>query len=539
VVITEIASSSVPASPASIAGLLTICEGSVNTYMAATSAGATSYNWTVPAGYSIISGQGTATVTIMAGTSSGTIDVTASSACGASAPTSLALTVNARPVVTATAASGVICDGSSDQLDASGAVSYSWSSGGTNATEMVTPSSTSSYSVIGTDGNGCSDTAYVTVTVNPLPAVTASASGAMVCEGTADTLYAGGAMTYSWSSGGTNATEFVTPTATTTYTVTGADMNGCSASASVTVTVNTLPNVTASSAGDVCEGGSTILTGSGAINYQWSSGGNASTEIVTPVSSSSYTVTGTDANGCENTATVAVAVNPNPVVNLGADTAACGSVTPDAMNAGSSYAWSNSSTSQAISVVTSGTYYVTVTNGAGCSASDTIAVTVNPYPTVTASAASDTLCTTDASMMLSGAPAGGTWTGPGISGTMFSPATAGTGSHTLTYTYMSPQGCEGSAAVVVFVSPCTGIAEEGNGGGISISPNPSSGQFVFTALQNGTVEVFNSLGQTVFSGMVYAGNNTLAVQTADNGVYFVRFIDEQRNVHLSKMVIRK
>src|SRR5205814_2289561 len=143
--------------------------------------------------------------------------------------------------------------------------------------------------------------------------------------------------TYTWDNGVTDAVPF-NATATTTYMVTGTDVNGCMNTATTTVTVNPLPTVVANStATAVCTGSNVTLTGSGATSYTWD---NSVTDGVpfAPGSTTMYTVTGTDANGCMNTDMITVTVNPLPVVDLGSDVTQCaGTVLFDAMNVGSTY----------------------------------------------------------------------------------------------------------------------------------------------------------------------------------------------------------
>ena len=153
------------------------------------------------------------------------------------------------------------------------------------------------------------------VTIDGLPTVSASASLSTVCAGQAVTLTATGASTYTWSDGQTGASVSVSPSTTTTYTVTGVDSNGCSAtSSSVTVTVNALPTVAISGTLSYCAGGSTTLTATaGLSSYLWSTG--ATTQAITVSTAGSYTVTGTDSNGCSATSSAAA------VTESAADTA--------------------------------------------------------------------------------------------------------------------------------------------------------------------------------------------------------------------------
>ena len=125
---------------------------------------------------------------------------------------------------------------------------------------------TTLFTAIGTDANGCMDTATVNVTVTPAPVVTVSAATNPICPGDSSVLTAAGADTYAWSPVAlTGAMPTVAPTATTTYTVTGTETaTGCSADASVTVNLITplaLDSITASP-DTVCAGGTSMLAAS-------------------------------------------------------------------------------------------------------------------------------------------------------------------------------------------------------------------------------------------------------------------------------------
>lgn len=381
VTITVVSTTTPPSSPVSITGSTTFCEGTSSTFSTGTVAGATSYTWSVPAGSVINSGQGTTSISVTFGPSSGNVSVTADNSCGSSAPTNLALTINAAPPVVANSTASALCTGGSVTLTGSGATSYSWSGGVTDGIAFV-PTITDTYTVTGTDGNGCTNTAITTVTVNSLPTVTANTSANTVCEGTNVTLTGGGASTYSWTGGVTDGVPFAA-TVTDTYTVTGTDGNGCTNTAMVSVTVNPLPAVAANStANAICIGDSVVLTGSGAISYTWTGGANDGVAFA-PTATDTYTVTGTDANGCTNVASSTVTVNALPVVSLGPDSTQCGgSITLDAMNTGATYMWNDSTTAQTNNVTSSGIYAVVVTDTNGCVSTDSVNVTINAVPVI-------------------------------------------------------------------------------------------------------------------------------------------------------------
>jgi hypothetical protein len=198
------------------------------------------------------------------------------------------------------------------------------------------------------------------------------------------TLTGSGADSYVWTGSVTDGVAFA-PTVTDTYTVTGTDVNGCSNTANVTVTVNALPNVqyTATPATVVCEGTAITLSGSGASTYSWTGGINDGVAF-TPVSSMNYTVTGTDANGCSNTAEVPVVVNPLPVVTgSAAVTEACasdGAVALSGSPAGGTWTGTAVSGNQFDpSTAGAGTFDLiyTYSDANACSATDTVTITVD------------------------------------------------------------------------------------------------------------------------------------------------------------------
>lgn len=149
----------------------------------------------------------------------------------------ITVTVNPNPVVSVSG-NTMICTGQCATLCASGGVYYSWNPAGqTTACITACPTVTTTYTVIVTDANGCTNSGNVTVTVNPLPVVTVSGSGT-ICTGQSATLcVSGGIFSYSWNTGPTTSCIVVSPTVTTTYSVTVTDANGCTNAAMVTVTV--------------------------------------------------------------------------------------------------------------------------------------------------------------------------------------------------------------------------------------------------------------------------------------------------------------
>ena len=198
------------------------------------------------------------------------------------------------------------------------------------------------------------------------------------------TLTATGANTYTWNNGAIQGVAF-NPTTTQTYTVQGTNSaNGCQGTAQVTVTVNALPTVSAGNNQTVCAGTAVTLSGSGAASYTWNNGVNNGVAF-TPAATQTYTVTGTAANGCTNTAQVTVTVNPLPSVNAGPDQSVCAGTAVTLSGSGANtYTWNNGvSNGLAFTPTTTQTYTVTGTNANGCQNTDQITVTVNVLPTPT------------------------------------------------------------------------------------------------------------------------------------------------------------
>ena len=452
-----------PTPTPTILGSTTICQGQTTTL---TANGGNSYLWS--------NGSTTNSVNV---SQSGVYTVTATNAEGCSATTNVTITVNPLPNVNITGNSS-FCQGDNVTLTASGASTYAWSNSQTSNT--ITVNNAGTYTVTGTDANGCTNTTTKTVSINPtyniplshsicegesynfygqnitmagtythtlqtvngcdslltlvvtlkaLPTTAITGSTAL-CEGESTTLTANGGVSYVWSNG--NTSNNINVTQSGVYAVTATNAEGCSASTNVTVTVNPLPNVNITGNSSFCQGDNTTLTATGASTYAWSN--SQSGNAITVSNAGTYTVTGTDANGCTNTATKTISVNPTyniplthsicqgesynfhgqnitaagtythtlqtvngcdsvltltltvlpqPNVTITGNTSLCeGQSTVLTANGGVSYAWSNASTNNSISVAQSGVYTVTATNVEGCTATATATVTVNPLPIV-------------------------------------------------------------------------------------------------------------------------------------------------------------
>jgi len=217
---------------------------------------------------------------------------------------------NASAVVASIMGATSICSGGVTTLTASGGINYSWSTGATTTSITISPSTTTTYSVIVSSGT-CTDTAFSTITVTN--SITAAANNSTICSGSTATLTATGGTNYLWNTGATTAAINVSSAGTYSVIVSSGI---CSDTAYAALTVN--PNPTAAVSGNVAitQGQSTTLTASGGGTYLWSNGETNPSVFVSPLTTSVYCVTVTDINNCTDTACVTIYVEPLPCKNV-------------------------------------------------------------------------------------------------------------------------------------------------------------------------------------------------------------------------------
>lgn len=292
--------------------------------------------------------------------------------------------VYATPVVTSN--SPTICSGLTATLTGGGASTYLWSTGAAVNSIIVSPASTTTYTVTGTSG-GCTATAVSTVTVVPLPVVTASSS--TVCSGDTAFVNYSGATTYTWTAGlwaYSGGTAYSIPSTTTTYTITGTT-SGCVGTTTATVTVVPSVIVTLPSSYFVCSGGAVCMSASatgGAIAYSWSpvtalSASTIANPCSAPIVTTTYTVAA--ANGsCVGTATTTVIVN-GPITSgiTSTNTTGCGICdgTATLSPSGGTPPYFPSWGGMTITGICPGTYVGTITDAAGCTITDSTTIFTN------------------------------------------------------------------------------------------------------------------------------------------------------------------
>lgn len=294
----------------------------------------------------------------------------------------LLVTVNALPQVNA-GPDQTICDGTQLVLNATGANNYTWNNGLPNGSTIIPSLGTTIYTVVGTSSFGCENSDQIQVIVNSLPIIEAG-QNQEVCENTSIILNATGASTFTWNNSVANNQAFNPPVGTTTYSVTGTTIQGCTNSDQVTVIVHPLPQVQAGTDLSICAGDSITLLAQGANNLNWSNGIQNGISFV-PVSTTIYTVTGTSQFGCVNSDNVVVTVNPIPAVYAGIDTSICFGETFSVSGTGADfYEWNNGATNNASFIPNEGTITYTVigTTNEGCINSDSLVVIVKSIPQI-------------------------------------------------------------------------------------------------------------------------------------------------------------
>ncbi|MBI2721104.1 MAG: PKD domain-containing protein [Bacteroidetes bacterium] len=472
--------------------------------------GASTYSWNTGA---------TTSNLVVSPTSNTSYTVTGTNASGCKNTAVKSITVNALPTVNITGGGSSVCSGSSVNLTAGGANTYTWSTSATTASVAVTVTANTTYSVTGTNANGCSNTAATTVSVNPTPAITAP-NGA-ICPGSTFTITPSGAVSYSYSSG----SQFVSPSTTTSYTVTGSSAQGCSAvPAVITVSVTSFLAVSITGANAVCSGSSVILTANGASTYTWNNGALTNTISVSPSSATTYSVLGSGGSGCTGTNTYTVAVNALPVISISpSSNNVCSGQSVSLTGSGAStYTWNTGATTNAIAVspTANTSYSLSGTNGSGCTGSSTVSITVNSAPNISASSNTPLLCTGQSASISATGAVTYTWSN-GMNGTPI--VVSPTVNTTYTVNGTDANGCQNSSVITQFVSICTGINNLSNNTSVFVVyPNPNKGDFTIELSETSEIIIYNLLAEIIVDKVMTQGKHSINLDNKAAGVYFVK-----------------
>ncbi len=429
--------------------------------------------------------------------------------------------------VSVTANPNPICYGNQATLTASGANTYTWSTGNTGSVITQYMYSTTNYTVTGTNSNGCKSSAAITVTVNPSASFYVTKSNDVTCTTNQVTLTASNnSLTYTWTAPATSTilTGQGSPTITLqgggTYTVVGTNTAGCSYTVYPSIyTYTTPPSVILSvSSNTVCTNNVVNLYGSPSGGVY--TGSFVSGSVFTPTASGTYTVayTYTNSYGCVGTDTetisvipfagtsVSVAAVPNPICY--------GNQATLTATGANTYTWNTGSTSSVITqyMYSTTNYTVTGTNSNGCKSSAAITVTVNNLPSVSLTSSSYNMCVNQTAT-LTGSPSGGVYTGSFVTGNLFTPTVSGTYSVAYSYTNTST-GCTNTAVQYISVGTCTTLPNDNCSGAIALTvPSTTVGTTVGANYESGVPSCpYTSLSQP---GVWYSVTGTGGYITAD------------------------
>jgi hypothetical protein len=394
----------------------------------------------------------------------------------------------------------------------------------------------------------CIDRKVTPITVVTQPTIMVSPASSTVCTGATTTLTASGGDTYVWQGGQATASATFAPSANTSYSVTGTNACGtASATANVAVTAVAVINAATTSTA-ICSGQSSTLTVSGATTYTWSpstslSSANGAAVVATPAATTIYTISGTSSCGTAST-TVTQNVNASPSVSVAASASSVCAGTPVTFNASgaTTYSWmpgGSTASTYSVNPTASSTYTVMGTT-AGCSGTQTVALTVAQNPTLSVTTSTATLCSgSSATLTATGNGVGFLWsTGAFTSVIVVSP--------TLTTVYSvttaNTSSCVATATRPITVITCTtstGI-DELSGTSVNVYPNPNSGILniaVSSELASGaTVQIYDALGKVVIAQSLSAEHTIVNTAALSNGVYIFKVMKGEQPVKIGRLI---
>jgi gliding motility-associated-like protein len=482
---------------------MTVCPSSTITLSAI---GGSTYTWSPTATLSSANGSTVSATPITTTTYS-----VSSISCGVPVTATVEININGgAPAIGLIDGQFVICNSAKTGLTYSvvnvpGAI-YSWTvpAGATitsaplNSNSITVNYGVSSGSIIVTATTACgSATSIATMTLIPSPTITAT-SNATICTGGSATLNANGGASYTWSPGGSNALSLsVSPTVTTTYTLTGDNGIGCTNTSTVEVAVVSSPTLVISPNFTVCPNTAHTFSASGANNYTWTPNiflntNTSGTVISTPTITTTYTVDASTSPSCTDTKTVSITVSNTVIVIASATTPTICPLGNTPLNASGAagYTWTpsltlNSSTGGTVTATPSSSQTYTVIGATGtCTNSAQVVVTVTTTPVISV-ATSPTVCSGSSSGLNASGANTYTWSpSAGLTPTVGANVTANP-NVTTTYTVVgsNTQGCSNFTTVTVSVVQVPNL---------SIAANPSS----ICAGKSSTLSVFGANSYT-------------------------------------------
>ena len=468
--------------------------------------------------------------------------------------------------------------------------SYQWkingvNSGGNSSALTTTLSANAPVTCVMTSNQGCASpsiitSAAITMTVNsnaPASVVISQVGGSNpLCNGDVITYNAspgngGTSPSYQWQVNGTNVGT--NSSTFTLNTLSNGDVVNCILSSSSPCASSTLATSSAltmsvssfltpsisigisSGPNPICGSALITVTASAAnegtnANYQWLINGLNGGLVNTPTvglflnSGEALSCILTSGLNCASPSTaISNAINftvnpvpPTPTISASGPLSFCegGSVI---LSSSGQYppSWSNSATTPTLFVTTNGFFSVLQTlNGCMSFPSPTVQVVVNPLPAVTMQTISAICLSSGTFALVQGGPAGGSYSGPGLTGLIFSPNQSGLGNFLITYSYINNKGCSDSASITLEVDACLGINKNVLDAELSIFPNPTSGNITINSINEeiNSVSILDLDGRLI-SKQSWNHTNTALLDFTDqtSGIYTLMIVLKSRTVY--------
>lgn len=430
------------------------------------------------------------------------------------------------------------CYGDEIMLLGEGASSYVWD----HDIEDGNPFpiyNTTTFTVIGTTDEECSNATEITIDVVPLPNIIAKSTiiNNEVCAEETVTFFGQGATSYTWNHGIVDNVPYQI-SETSTYKVIGIDDNGCMDTATLDIKVHPLPQVYGGGDKVICKGDSITLTGVGTLDYTWNYKVKNNKAFV-PSHSNTFTVTGTDDKNCKNKDDVEVQILEYiiPSIEIESQSEICSNETlhttiKNSTGTGDapSYLWKvndilldgqNSSLmldtltkNTKISVNMTSSYLCTTT----AHASHDINIIVFEGPQVNAGE-DMTICTGESVTLSASGNGNYYWNHQVENDVPFVPSTT----QLYQVTTQNEEGCTNTDQVLVNVELCTDVSTP-EATIVSVFPNPSEGIFLLSGL-TGTyeIEIFQSHGQFIKKLSGITPTVTIDLTDEQKGIYFLHY----------------
>ena len=328
---------------------------------------------------------------------------------------SVNIAINPKPVIKISADTA-ICINNSVQIFVSGGNSYVWSPASSldnpeSASPVASPLSTTLYHVQIKDTSSCIYDDSVKVSVSPANAIITKSNDTAICHNTSVQIFVSGGITYIWSpastlNNSTSSTPIASPLSTTEYYVKIIDVNSCIYNDSVKISIKPAPIITKSDDTTICNKASVQIFVSGGNDYVWSpasslNNATTSTPVASPILSTVYHVSITDANSCTSLDSIKITVRPPAVFSVSPDNSVCANNSQQlSASGGDSYTWSpansldNPNTSDPIATPDQTTTYSVTIKENTCNNSATLSttLTVLPPPSIQAASSNDITC---------------------------------------------------------------------------------------------------------------------------------------------------